>query len=224
MPAQSLRDYRGRRIVLLVLYTLPASRPRLAQLARSHQMLAILGVGADRRAPGRRARRHPPSRGRDPPSCSRSSPTAPASHRRRVQSVRRRRRTRSSSSIAPGYLRARWAEAGDPPSATMNLLLADIQQLNEEPPVCRRRRARALMRVWKVVVLAGPGPPPGRRRRVPLVGTARRAPRAGAGPGPRRPDVRASSEWTVRGVVRAVLPEAGLSSSATRRSPATCRR
>ena len=43
-PARALRDYRGRRHVLLVLYTLPASRPRLGQLAESYQLLATLGV------------------------------------------------------------------------------------------------------------------------------------------------------------------------------------
>src|SRR5207247_10143670 len=32
MPARSLRDYRGRNVVL-VLYTLPASRPRIERLA-----------------------------------------------------------------------------------------------------------------------------------------------------------------------------------------------
>lgn len=43
-PARALRDYRGRRMVLLVLYTLPASRARLAQLAAGYEGLAVLGV------------------------------------------------------------------------------------------------------------------------------------------------------------------------------------
>lgn len=43
-PARSLRDYRGSRHVLLVLYTLPASRARLAQLADIYQMLSTIGV------------------------------------------------------------------------------------------------------------------------------------------------------------------------------------
>jgi putative copper resistance protein D len=43
-PPRSLRDYRGARHVLLVLYTLPASRPRLAQLAEAYQLLATVGV------------------------------------------------------------------------------------------------------------------------------------------------------------------------------------
>ena len=42
--ARSLREYRGRRIVLLVLYTLPGSRARLAQLAERYDVLVPLGV------------------------------------------------------------------------------------------------------------------------------------------------------------------------------------
>ena len=40
----ALRDYRGRRMVLLVLYTLPGSRPRMTQLAQSYDMFWITGV------------------------------------------------------------------------------------------------------------------------------------------------------------------------------------
>ena len=40
----ALRDYRGRRNVLLVVYTLPASRERMRALARSSELLSILGV------------------------------------------------------------------------------------------------------------------------------------------------------------------------------------
>jgi putative copper export protein/mono/diheme cytochrome c family protein len=40
----ALRDYRGQRMVLLVLYTLPGSRARLAKLARSYNVLSIIGV------------------------------------------------------------------------------------------------------------------------------------------------------------------------------------
>jgi putative copper export protein/mono/diheme cytochrome c family protein len=43
-PAQALKDYRGRRSVLVVLYTLPASRPRLAALAARYDVLVPLGV------------------------------------------------------------------------------------------------------------------------------------------------------------------------------------
>src|SRR5262249_13040761 len=40
----ALRDYRGRRLVLVVLYTLPGSRARLAELARMYDVLWITGV------------------------------------------------------------------------------------------------------------------------------------------------------------------------------------
>jgi len=41
---RALRDYRGARIVLVVVYTLPASRPRLAELAARYETLSPLGV------------------------------------------------------------------------------------------------------------------------------------------------------------------------------------
>jgi putative copper resistance protein D len=40
----ALRDQRGRRMVLLVLYTLPESAPRMRELARSYDVLSIVGV------------------------------------------------------------------------------------------------------------------------------------------------------------------------------------
>jgi len=40
----ALRDYRGRRMVLLVLYTLPGSRARMTELARSYDLLWVMGV------------------------------------------------------------------------------------------------------------------------------------------------------------------------------------
>jgi hypothetical protein len=40
----ALRDHRGRRMVLVVLYTLPESRARLHELARSYGFLSVLGV------------------------------------------------------------------------------------------------------------------------------------------------------------------------------------
>ena len=43
-PPRALKDYRARRIVLLVLYTLPASRARLAALAQHANGLALRGV------------------------------------------------------------------------------------------------------------------------------------------------------------------------------------
>jgi putative copper resistance protein D len=43
-PPRSLREYRGRRIVLLVLYDLARARPRLAEIAGRDGTLAMLGV------------------------------------------------------------------------------------------------------------------------------------------------------------------------------------
>src|SRR5204863_662108 len=40
----ALRDYRGRRMVLLVLYTLPGSRARISELARKYDVLWVMGV------------------------------------------------------------------------------------------------------------------------------------------------------------------------------------
>ena len=40
----ALRDYRGRRMVLLVLYTLPESRTRIAQLTRAYDVLWVTGA------------------------------------------------------------------------------------------------------------------------------------------------------------------------------------
>jgi putative copper resistance protein D len=43
-PPRALKDYRGRKVVLVVLYTLPTSRPRLAQLAENQGLLSTLDV------------------------------------------------------------------------------------------------------------------------------------------------------------------------------------
>jgi putative copper resistance protein D len=40
----ALRDHRGRRMVLVVLYSLPESRARLSELARGYGLLSVLGV------------------------------------------------------------------------------------------------------------------------------------------------------------------------------------
>jgi putative copper resistance protein D len=44
LAPSALRDHRGRRMVLLVFYTLPASRSRMMELARSYSTLSVLGV------------------------------------------------------------------------------------------------------------------------------------------------------------------------------------
>jgi putative copper resistance protein D len=44
LPPTTLRDLRGKRIVLLVLYSLPDSRARMSQLAKHYGALSVLGV------------------------------------------------------------------------------------------------------------------------------------------------------------------------------------
>ncbi len=44
LPPTTLRDLRGKRMVLLVLYDLPGSRERMAELARRYGALSVLGV------------------------------------------------------------------------------------------------------------------------------------------------------------------------------------
>jgi putative copper resistance protein D len=43
-PGRTLKDWRGRRVVLLVLFTLPESRPRLSLIAKSYDSLQTLGA------------------------------------------------------------------------------------------------------------------------------------------------------------------------------------
>jgi putative copper resistance protein D len=131
MPPQALRDFRGRRIVLLVLYTLPGSRERLTQLAQSHQMLAFLGV-------------EPIAVPRDAaPDAIRRLASAPPPILFPIVTEGARTVVDAYAVFADaphaeflvdrsGYLRARWATDG-PTVRDMNLLLAEIQQLNEEP-------------------------------------------------------------------------------------------
>ncbi|MGH7311580.1 MAG: peroxiredoxin family protein, partial [Candidatus Rokuibacteriota bacterium] len=116
--------------VLLVLYTLPTSRPRLAQLAQSHQILAFLGV-------------EPIAVPRDAaPDAIRRLASQPAilfpivtdGSRAIVDAYGLLAETPHAEFLIDrsGYLRARWAPEG-PPIRDVNRLLAEIQQLNEEP-------------------------------------------------------------------------------------------
>jgi putative copper export protein/mono/diheme cytochrome c family protein/peroxiredoxin len=132
MPVQALRDYRGRRIVLLVLYTLPGSRARLVQLARGYQLLGMLG--ADVIAVPRDA---------SPAAIRQLGAETPIVFPIVTDGAREIVAAYGLFADSPhaeflidrqGYLRARWAEAGDP-QRSINVLLADIQQLNEEPLV-----------------------------------------------------------------------------------------
>ena len=64
----ALRDYRGRRMVLLVLYTLPRSRARMTELARSYSTLSVLGVEV-MAVPAHASSDPIGELGRRPPSC-----------------------------------------------------------------------------------------------------------------------------------------------------------
>ena len=44
LTPRTLRDYRGKQLVLLVLYSLPGSRERMTELARQYGALSVLGV------------------------------------------------------------------------------------------------------------------------------------------------------------------------------------
>ncbi|MBI4245734.1 MAG: c-type cytochrome, partial [Candidatus Rokubacteria bacterium] len=129
MPPRALRDYRGRRLVLLALYSLPASLPRLEQLARNYDVLVILGVEvlAVPRAGGADAIR----RLGGVPRVLFPVVTAGAEDIVRTYDLFGRAPHAEYLIDRQGYLRARWAAAGDT-HRDLNLLLAEVQQLNEE--------------------------------------------------------------------------------------------
>ena len=131
-PPRALKDYRGRRIVLVVLYSLPGSRPRLQELAGAYDVLTTLGVEVIA-VPTDGAADAVKRLGPEPrilfPVVTEGAPAILATYR--------------LFGTAPhaeflvdrqGYLRARWlAERGA--TREVNALLAEIQQLNEERTV-----------------------------------------------------------------------------------------
>jgi putative copper resistance protein D len=144
-PAEaSLKDYRGRQPVLLVLFTLPSSRPRLAQLADAFGELrsfnaAVIAVpmdGGDRIL------------SRIGPSPRILFPVATDGARDIVSTYVLFRRTRAPRGALPdppipthmeflidrsGYLRARWIPGGVSPGwSDIKVLLAEIQALGQE--------------------------------------------------------------------------------------------
>jgi putative copper export protein/mono/diheme cytochrome c family protein/peroxiredoxin len=132
-PPRALKDFRARKIVLLVLYTLPGSRPRLVQLAENQGLLAtldveIIAVPTDA-APDAIARL-----GSDPPIFF---PVVTDGAREILDTYGMFSRAAHAEFLIDrqGYLRAitTGAGAGTPDP---NLLLAEVQQLNSEkaPP------------------------------------------------------------------------------------------
>jgi putative copper resistance protein D len=127
-PAHTLREYRGRRIVLLVLYSLPGSHERLQRLARAYMLLATLGVeviavpvdgGAD-------ALRHLRT---DPPAIF---PVVTESAADIAGAYRLFAPGPHAELLVDrqGYVRARWG--GEAAAADVNTTLAEVQQLNAE--------------------------------------------------------------------------------------------
>jgi putative copper export protein/mono/diheme cytochrome c family protein len=127
--SRALRDYRGRKIVLLVLYTLPASRARLVELAEAYGLLGALEVEIIA-APTDAT----------PDAIRRLAGWPPIFYPIVTDGAREIVDTYGLFSPAPhaeflidrqGYLRAIVAAAGDPRRGP-NLLLAEVERLNAE--------------------------------------------------------------------------------------------
>jgi putative copper resistance protein D len=144
-PAQSsLKAYRGRQPVLLVLFTLPHSLPRLHQLARSYGGLqafnaAVIAVPMDEA-------KQVLSRLGPTPAVFFPVATEGAADIVATYGLFRRARTPEGALVDPplpphmeflidrsGYLRARWIPGGPRSGwADLKVLLAEIQALNQE--------------------------------------------------------------------------------------------
>jgi putative copper export protein/mono/diheme cytochrome c family protein len=144
-PAQSsLRDYRGRQPVLLVLFSLPSSHPRLAELARSYDDLrsfnaAVIAVPMDG------GERILSRLGGFPPILF-AVATEGAAEIVSTYGLFSRTLTREGARPNPpmpshveflvdrsGYLRARWIPGGPRPGwSDIKVLLAEVQALSQE--------------------------------------------------------------------------------------------
>jgi len=147
-PAQTtLKDYRGRQPVLLVLFTLPSSRARLAELARAYKDLrsfnaAVIAVPMDG---GEKIL------SRIGASPRILFPVATEGAEDIVSTYALFQRTRAPEGSLPGapmpahmeflidrsgYLRARWLPGSPAPGwSDIKVLLAEIQALNQETAV-----------------------------------------------------------------------------------------
>jgi putative copper export protein/mono/diheme cytochrome c family protein len=126
-PPRALRDYRGQRLVLLVLYTLPDSRPRLRQLAEGHRLLTQLGVEV-LAVPWDAA----PDAIRRLADVGPLYPVVTDGAAEIVAAYRRLAPAPHTELLVDrqGYVRARLA--GEPGALALNPLLAEVQALNEE--------------------------------------------------------------------------------------------
>jgi putative copper resistance protein D len=129
-PPRALRAYRGRRLVLVTLYSLPFSRPRLAQLAKDQNLLAALGleIVAVPRAAGPDAIK----RLADGPRILFPIVTGGAADIVAAYDLLGRGRHAEFLVDRQGYIRARWI-ADDDPRRDVAELLANVRRLNEEP-------------------------------------------------------------------------------------------
>jgi putative copper resistance protein D len=128
-PARTLREFRGRRLVLVVLYTLPGSRPRVTQLAERYGTLTTLGVEVVAVPTDA-----------DPDAIRRLGgspwvlfPVVTEGAREIVETYRLFADAGHAEFLVDraGYLRAIWRADG-PTERDLNLLLAEVQSLNEE--------------------------------------------------------------------------------------------
>jgi putative copper resistance protein D len=144
-PAQaSLKDYRGRQPVLLVLFTLPESRARITQLANAYGDIRSFGA-AMVAVPMNDGEKILSRLGSTPPIlfpvATENAPDIVATY-----SLFRRTRTPEGALSNPpapahmeflidrsGYLRARWIPGGPRPGwSDVKVLLAEIQALSQE--------------------------------------------------------------------------------------------
>jgi putative copper resistance protein D len=130
-PQRSLRDYRGRKSVLLVLYSLPASRARLAELAELYASLVLLGVevvAVPRDAAPDAIRQLGPTPALWFPVVTEGAPDLVAAY-----SLFSRASHAEFLVDRQGYLRA--ISAGDRQWAEPQALLAAVRQLSDEPAI-----------------------------------------------------------------------------------------
>jgi putative copper resistance protein D len=136
-PGRTLKDWRGRRVVLLVHFTLPQSRPRLSLIAQNYDILQAMGAEV-LAVPMDEGREILTRLGANPRILF---PVAVEGGGEIVATYSLFSRTRSRNGPPPshleflidrqGYLRARWIPDGKG-WTELSGLLAEIQQLNQE--------------------------------------------------------------------------------------------
>lgn len=129
MPPRTLRDYRGSRLVVLVLYSLPGSRPRLAQLAQQYER--FVGLGAEVIAVPRDADPRAIRRLGAQPWILFPVVTAGAADIVTAYDLFGGGSHAEFLIDRQGFIRARWIARGQT-RRDVDLLLAEIQRLNEE--------------------------------------------------------------------------------------------